>query len=82
MLILTRKTGESIIINDDIKITVTKINSRQIKIGIQAPKDVKVNREEINDIQNEEKPNKTLWYASENNAPKLEPLRYWIDPRN
>lgn len=40
MLALTRKLGESLIIGDDIKITVEKTNKSQVRIGIGAPKDV------------------------------------------
>lgn len=47
MLILTRKLGESIIIEDNIKITVVDINKQQIKLGIDAPKNVTIYREEI-----------------------------------
>ena len=47
MLILTRKLGESVVIGDNIKITVTDIRSGQIKLGIDAPMDVTVNREEV-----------------------------------
>jgi carbon storage regulator len=47
MLILTRRLGESIIIEDNIKITVVDINSQQIKLGIDAPKHITINREEI-----------------------------------
>ncbi|OHB87352.1 MAG: carbon storage regulator [Planctomycetes bacterium RIFCSPHIGHO2_02_FULL_40_12] len=47
MLILTRRLGESIIIENNIKITVVDINKRQIKLGIDAPKNITVNREEI-----------------------------------
>ena len=47
MLLLTRKIGESIIIDGGIKITVADIQSNQIRIGIDAPKEVKVYREEI-----------------------------------
>ena len=47
MLILTRRLGESIIIENNIKITVVDINKRQIKLGIYAPKNITVNREEI-----------------------------------
>lgn len=47
MLILTRKLGESIIIEDNIKVTVVDINNQQIKLGIDAPKHITINREEI-----------------------------------
>ncbi|CAN7563404.1 carbon storage regulator CsrA [Pseudomonas umsongensis] len=47
MLILTRKAGETIRINDDISITVLSVQGQQVKLGIAAPKDVAVHREEI-----------------------------------
>lgn len=47
MLILTRKPHESIIIRDDIKIIVLGVEGSQIRLGIQAPKEVAVHREEI-----------------------------------
>jgi carbon storage regulator len=47
MLILTRKLGESIRIGDNIKITVSDIKGKQIRIGIEAPEDVAVHREEV-----------------------------------
>ncbi|AWW56660.1 carbon storage regulator CsrA [Pasteurella multocida] len=47
MLILTRKVGESLLIGDDISITILNIRGNQVKIGIKAPKDVSVHREEI-----------------------------------
>jgi len=47
MLILTRKLGESIVIGDNMKVTITDIKNGQIKLGITAPKDVTVNREEV-----------------------------------
>jgi carbon storage regulator len=47
MLILTRKVGESIVINDDIKVTILGVKGMQVRIGIDAPKDVQVHREEI-----------------------------------
>lgn len=47
MLILTRKTGESINIGDDITVTVLGVQGQQVRIGITAPKHVPVNREEI-----------------------------------
>ncbi len=47
MLALTRKKGETIIINDDIEITVLGTNGDQIKLGISAPKHIPVFRKEI-----------------------------------
>lgn len=47
MLILTRKLGESINIGDDIKITLLDIKGKYIRIGIEAPRDVAVHREEV-----------------------------------
>ncbi|MGH8016338.1 MAG: carbon storage regulator CsrA, partial [Candidatus Zixiibacteriota bacterium] len=47
LLILTRKLGESIAIGDNIKVSVLGIHGRQVRIGIEAPQDVIVHREEI-----------------------------------
>lgn len=47
MLVLSRKPGESIIINGDIKITVVQTKGNQVKVGIEAPKETKIYREEI-----------------------------------
>ncbi|MBF0188662.1 MAG: carbon storage regulator CsrA [Magnetococcales bacterium] len=49
MLILTRRVGESLNIGDDIKITLLGIKGNQVRIGIDAPRDVEVHREEIYD---------------------------------
>lgn len=47
MLILTRKVGESVIIGEDVKLTVLNAKGNQIRLGINAPKSVSVHREEI-----------------------------------
>lgn len=47
MLILTRRVGETLMINDDIKVTVLAVNGNQVKVGIDAPNHVAVHREEI-----------------------------------
>lgn len=56
MLILTRKVGETLVIGDDVTVTILGISGNQIRIGTNAPKDVPVHRKEIYDrIQDEEK---------------------------
>jgi carbon storage regulator len=56
MLVLSRKKGERIVIDDDITITVVEIRSDKVKLGIEAPKDVPVHRQEVYDaIQREER---------------------------
>lgn len=47
MLILTRNDGETICIGDEITISVQGVQGNQVKLGINAPKDVAVNREEV-----------------------------------
>lgn len=47
MLILTRKVGESVLIGNDISITILNVRGNQVKLGVEAPKEVSVHREEI-----------------------------------
>ena len=47
MLILTRRVGESLMIGDDVNVTVLGIKGNQVRIGVNAPKEVAVHREEI-----------------------------------
>ena len=59
MLILTRRVGEALIIGDDVVVNVLEVKGNQVRIGVDAPKDVSVHREEIYDrIQLENKPKK------------------------
>ena len=55
MLILTRKIGESLMIGAEVTVTVMAVNGNQVRIGINAPKDVEVHREEIYERIKEEK---------------------------
>ena len=47
MLVLTRKTGESLAINDNIRVTVLEVKGKTVRLGIEAPNDVKVYRQEV-----------------------------------
>ena len=47
MLILTRKVGESLLIGDDVSITILNVRGNQVKIGVKVPKEISVHREEI-----------------------------------
>ena len=54
MLVLSRKAEESMFIGDDIKITVLDIRGGQVRIGITAPQDIKIHREEVYERINQE----------------------------
>jgi carbon storage regulator len=47
MLILTRRVGETLMIDDEVTVTVLGVKGNQVRIGVNAPKDVQVHREEI-----------------------------------
>ena len=56
MLILTRRVGESLMIGDEVNVTVLGIKGNQVRIGVNAPKDVAVHREEIYQRIQQEQP--------------------------
>jgi carbon storage regulator len=47
MLMLTRRAGEAILIGDDIWVTIVAVDGAQVRVGVSAPKDVRIDREEI-----------------------------------
>jgi len=55
MLILTRRVGETLNIGDEITVTVLNVKGNQVRIGVNAPKDVTVHREEIYEKVQQEK---------------------------
>ncbi len=55
MLILTRRVGETLVVGDDVTVTVLGVKGNQVRIGVKAPRDVAVHREEIYErIKNEQ----------------------------
>lgn len=68
MLVVTRKTDESLIISDNIEITVLEIGKDKVKIGVNAPKEVKVIRSELKDAR---QTNEQAAHISENALAEL-----------
>lgn len=57
MLILTRRVGETLMVGDEVSVTVLGVKGNQVRLGVNAPKDVAVHREEIYErIKNEQDP--------------------------
>lgn len=69
MLVLTRKIGEAIVIDDNVKITVVQIKGKQVRIGVDAPKETKIHREEI--YQSIQEENRAAMNSMTGTLPKL-----------
>ena len=65
MLVLTRKAGESIVIGNQVRITVLELQGRQIRLGIEAPKEIPVHRGEVYERIKEENKQASLADADE-----------------
>ncbi len=65
MLILTRRVGETVMIGNDVTVTVLGVKGNQVRIGVNAPKDVAVHREEIYERIKREEDGDTQSSASE-----------------
>ncbi len=66
MLVVTRKTDESLIIADSIEITVLEVSKDKVKIGVSAPKDIKIIRNELINTQNANKDSESRSGLSKN----------------
>ena len=68
MLVLTRKVGEGIIIGDDIKVTVIELKGGGIRLGIEAPPEMKIHRQEVYDRIIQENKEATQWKLADLNS--------------
>jgi carbon storage regulator len=73
MLVLTRKTDQSIMIGDDVEITILEVRGEQVRVGIRAPRSVQIHRKEVFDQIREA--NITAIDAAAESLPTLEDLR-------
>ena len=73
MLVLTRKTDQSIMIGDDVEITILEVRGEQVRVGIRAPRSVQIHRKEVFDQIREANVGATE--ATLDSLPQLEDMR-------
>jgi len=71
MLILTRRVGESLMIGDDVSVTILGVKGNQVRVGVDAPRDVAVHREEIYERIKRERIEGSAAPADDGPEPKL-----------
>ena len=75
MLILTRRVGETLVIGDDVTVTVLGVKGNQVRIGVEAPKHISVHREEIYERIQREKAQATEGGTAATDTPPVSAVR-------
>ena len=79
MLVLSRRTGERINIGDGVVITLVSIEAKRVRVGIEAPKEISVRRDELDELTQEDREYQTL--GARLQSTKGKPHDYRLAPR-